>query len=101
MDILIVFEENNGKIHRMGLESIAAAQQLSGDLGLSTGGLVMGANADALADQASGYDLGEVIKVSDPLLDAYSADGYSETVKSYTKYYFQLKAFSVNFRLDV
>ena len=81
MDILIVFEENNGKIHRMGLESIAAAQQLSGDLGLSTGGLVMGANADALAAQASGYDVGEVIKVSDPLLDAYSADGYSETVK--------------------
>ena len=69
MDILIVFEENNGKIHRMGFESITAAQQLSGDLGLSTGGLVMGANADALADQASAYDVGEVIKVSDPLLD--------------------------------
>ena len=81
MDILIVFEENNGKIHRMGLESITAAQQLSGDLGLSTGGLVMGANADALADQVSAYDVGEVIKVSDPLLDVYSADGYSETVK--------------------
>ena len=63
MDILIIQEDNNGTIHRIGLESIVAAQKLSGDLSLSTGALVMGANADALAEQASGYDLGEVIKV--------------------------------------
>ncbi len=81
MDILIILEDNNGKIHRMGLESIVAAQKLAGDLALSTGALVMGAHADALAEEASGYNLGEVIKVKDPLLASYSADGYSEAVK--------------------
>ena len=81
MDILIILEDNNGTIHRIGSESIVAAQKLSGDLSLSTGALVMGANADALAEQASSYELGEVIKVSDPLLESYSADGYSEAVK--------------------
>ena len=81
MDILIVLEESNGQIHRMGLESIAAGQRLSDEMGLTTGALVLGGNADGLADQASKYQLGEVLKVNDALLESYSADGYSEAVK--------------------
>jgi len=81
MDILIVLEESNGQIHRMGLESIAAGQRLSDEMGLAAGALVLGANADGLADQASKYQLGEVLKVNDALLESYSADGYSEAVK--------------------
>ena len=81
MDILIVLEENNGQIHRMGLESIAAGQRLSDEMGLTAGALVLGGNADGLADQASKYQLGEVLKVNDALLGSYSADGYSEAVK--------------------
>ncbi len=81
MDILIVLEESNGQIHRMGLESIAAGQHLSDEMGLTAGALVLGGNADGLADQASKYQLGEVLKVNDALLESYSADGYSEAVK--------------------
>ena len=81
MDILIVLEESNGQIHRMGLESIAAGQRLSDEMGLNAGALVLGGNADGLADQASKYQLGEVLKVNDALLESYSADGYSEAVK--------------------
>ena len=81
MDILIVLEESNGQIHRMGLESSAAGQRLSDEMGLTAGALVLGGNADGLADQASKYQLGEVIKVNDALLGSYSADGYSEAVK--------------------
>jgi len=81
MDILIVLEESNGQIHRMGLESIAAGQRLSDEMGLTAGALVLGGNSDGLADQASKYQLGEVLKVNDALLESYSADGYSEAVK--------------------
>jgi len=81
MDILIVLEESNGQIHRMGLESIAAGQRLSDEMGLTAGALVLSGNADGLADQASKYQLGEVLKVNDALLESYSADGYSEAVK--------------------
>ena len=81
MDVLIVLEDNNGKIHRMGLESIAAGQRFSNEMGLTAGALVLGGNADGLADQASAYQLGEVLKVNDALLESYSADGYSEAVK--------------------
>ena len=81
MKILIMLEDNNGKIHRMGLESIVAAQKMASELNGELGAVVMGKNADALADEAASYKLDEVIKVKDSLLDNYSADGYAEAVK--------------------
>ena len=81
MDILVVLEDNNGKIHRMGLESIAAAQAMASGLNLTMGAVVMGANADALANEASAYNIGEIIQVDNGLLASYSSDGYAEAVK--------------------
>ena len=81
MSILIILEDNNGKIHRMGLESIAGAQKLASSTGLKTSAVVMGSNADALADEASQFDLGEVIRIKDELLSNYSSDGYTHAVK--------------------
>ena len=71
MKILIMLEDNNGKIHRMGLESIVAAQKMASELNGELGAVVMGKNADALADEAASYKLDEVIKVKDSLLDNY------------------------------
>ena len=81
MDILVVLEDNNGTIHRMGIESIAAAQHMADSLGLSAGAMVMGKNADFLATKASGYSLDEVLSVNHELLNDYSSDGYAEAVK--------------------
>ena len=81
MDILIVIEENNGKVHRMGLESITAAQTMAKGRGFSIAALVMGSNADELATQVSNYDIGEVLKLQHDLLSSYSSDGYAEAVK--------------------
>lgn len=81
MDILIIIEDNNGKSHRMGLESIAAAQHMSDKLGLSASAMVMGKNADSLASEASAYDLDEVLVLKHDLLNEYSSDGYAEAVK--------------------
>ena len=81
MSILIILEDSNGKIHRMGLESIAGAQKLASSTGLKTSAVVMGSNADALVDEASQFDLGEVIRIKDELLSTYSSDGYAHAVK--------------------
>jgi electron transfer flavoprotein alpha subunit len=81
MDILIVIEDNSGKVHRMGLESITAAQRMAKDRGFSIAALVMGSNADELATQVSNYDIGEVLKLEHDLLSSYSSDGYAEAVK--------------------
>ena len=61
MDILIVIEDNNSKVHRMGLECITAAQQMAKESGLSIAALVMGSNADGLASQVKNYDINEVL----------------------------------------
>ena len=81
MDILIVIEDNNSKIHRMGLESIAAAQSISKDKGFSIGVLVMGGNAEGLATEVSKYDVSEVLKLNNDIISSYSSDGYAEAVK--------------------
>ena len=81
MDILVVLEDNNGTIHRMCIESVAAAQHISNTLGLSTGALVMGKNTNSLLSEASEYDLDEVLFINNELLNEYSSDGYAEAVK--------------------
>ena len=81
MDILIIIEDNNGKIHRMSLESITAAQHMADKLGLSASAMVMGKNANSLASEASSYDLEEVLILNHDLLNEYSSDGYAESVK--------------------
>ena len=81
MDILVVIEDNNGKMHRMGLESISAAQSIAKDKEFSIGVLVMGANADELSNEASQYDVDEVLKLKNDILSSYSSDGYAEGVK--------------------
>ena len=64
MDILIVIEDNNSKVHRMGLECIAAAQKMAKDRELSIAALVMGSNADDLASQVANYDINEVFSLN-------------------------------------
>lgn len=81
MDILVVLEENKGAIHRMSLETIAAAQSLAGDLGLTASALALGPDAQSLAAEAAGKDLAEVLTAEHDLLSGYSADGYAEAVK--------------------
>ena len=81
MDILVILEDNNGTIHRMGVESIAAAQHISKSLGLTAGAMAMGKNANSISTEASGYNLDEVLIVNHELLNNYSSDGYAEAVK--------------------
>ena len=80
MDILIVLENSNGKIHRMSLEAISAAQNLASEFDLKIAALAMGENANALCEEASRFNLEEIIKVDNDLLLEYSSDGYAETL---------------------
>lgn len=75
-----MLEETNGKIHRMSLEAIAGAQSLASESELTVAALAIGRNADKLAEQASQFDLYEILKVDNDQLSNYSSDGYSETL---------------------
>lgn len=80
MDILVVLENSLGKLHRMSIEAIAAAQALGEEMDLSVGALAYGANASGIAETASKYDIEEVLVVNDNLLNEYTSDGYAEAV---------------------
>ena len=81
MDILVVLEDLNGKIHRLGLEALVGAQKLSESKSLNITALAIGSNADELASMASQYDIDKVLKVTNDLVSNYSSDGYTEVVR--------------------
>ena len=81
MKILVVLEDNNGAIHRMSLEAIVAAQEISSKLKSKITVLAMGRNADALALEASKYELNEILKINSSSLNSYSSDGYAIAIE--------------------
>jgi len=81
MDILVVLEGANGAIHRISKEALTAAQALGKVLGQKVSVLAFGKDADALANEASGFQAEEVLLVNDDKLTGYSADGYAEAIK--------------------
>ena len=81
MNILVVLEDNNGVIHRMSLEAIVAAQEISSKLKSKITVLAMGKNADALALEASKYELNEILKINSSSLTSYSSDGYAIAIE--------------------
>tara|TARA_B100001287_G_scaffold231326_1_gene202127 strand:+ start:31 stop:996 length:966 start_codon:yes stop_codon:yes gene_type:complete len=81
MDILVVLEDLNGKIHRLSLEAIVGAQKLSASQNLNIAALAIGSNANELASAASKYNIDKVLKVTNDLVSDYSSDGYTEVVR--------------------
>ena len=81
MNILVVLEDNNGAIHRMSLEAIVAAQKISSKLKSKITVLAMGKNAEALALEASKYELNEILKINSSSLNSYSSDGYAIAIE--------------------
>ena len=81
MSILVVLEDNNGAIHRMSLEAIVAAQKISSKLKSKITVLAMGRNAEALALEASKYELNEILKINSSSLNSYSSDGYAIAIE--------------------
>lgn len=81
MDILVVLEDNNGKLHRMSKEAIVGAQQIGG----SVSALAIGKNADYFADKIKDIDISEVITVNHESVSSYSADGYAAIVADIAK----------------
>ena len=80
MDILVVLEDSNGKIHRLALEAIVGAQKLAESQNLNVSVLAIGLNASNLASEAAQYEFDKVLKVKNDHLSTYSSDGYTEAV---------------------
>lgn len=74
--ILVIAEANSSGLHKMSLETLAAAQSLNG----SVTAAVFGGNVAAAAAQLAGYSLEKVVVLDSPLLADYTADGATAAV---------------------
>jgi electron transfer flavoprotein alpha subunit len=75
--ILVVVEMTaQGALHRMSLETLAAAQELGGPVSA----VVFGAQTGAVAAKLAGYALEKIYALGHPLLDQYTADGATAAV---------------------
>lgn len=81
MSVLIVFEQRGGKYNRLSFEALAAAQKIAQSLAVPLHGAVLGSGMDALAQEASGYQLEKVFALDNVLLADYTADGYTAALE--------------------
>ncbi len=76
--ILTVIEQRAGKLNRMSLEALAAAQAIAKDLGREVEAIVLGSGISELAGHVPAA---KVYLLEHPLLEPYTPDGYSIALK--------------------
>jgi electron transfer flavoprotein alpha subunit len=86
MSVLAVLEQRAGAWHRMSFETLAAAQQIAGELGVQARAAVLAESAvgegiGALTAELAQKQLEKVYAVSHPLLKEYTPDGYTTSLR--------------------
>ncbi len=76
-NILAVFEQQDGQLHRMSWETLAAAQELASQLAIPVEVAVIGNGVQSLAAEVSAKNVARVWAVEHELLASYTADGYT------------------------
>ncbi|MBI3896224.1 MAG: electron transfer flavoprotein subunit alpha/FixB family protein [Acidobacteria bacterium] len=74
--LLVVMEQQEGKLNRMSWEALAAAQQLARELSRPVEAVVMGQNIGNLAQEVAASQLSCVRLAENPLLEFYTPDAY-------------------------
>ncbi|HEY1339409.1 MAG TPA: electron transfer flavoprotein subunit alpha/FixB family protein [Bryobacteraceae bacterium] len=77
MSILAILEQRGGQWNRMSFETLAAAQQLAGELNTTASAAVVGQSIGALASELASKKLDKVYAVEHDLLKDYTPDAYT------------------------
>src|SRR5665213_3502406 len=75
--ILAVLEQRDGKLHKLALEALAAAQQLGEGLSIPVYAALIGGGAESL----TGFKLEKIHLLENDLLNEYTPDGYTIALK--------------------
>lgn len=78
--ILVVAEQNHGRLHRASWEAVAAAQAAAG--GDTVEALVLGAAPSGAAAELAQAAVGVVHLIDSPLLEPYTADAYTSALEA-------------------
>ena len=77
--ILVIAEQQRGRLHRASWEALAAAQELAGAGPIEA--LVLGADVASTATELSQGALSAVHLIDSPLLEPYTADAYTDALQ--------------------
>jgi electron transfer flavoprotein alpha subunit len=77
--ILVVAEQQRGKLHRASWEAMAAAQELAGDQPIDA--VVIGAKPADAASELAQAAVATVHVIDSPLLEPYTPDAYTEVLQ--------------------
>ena len=80
MSVLVVVEHDRGQMAVASLEALAFAGGIASQLGVAVEALLIGANAEALADECAAHGASTVRHVADPSLTDYGPDAYGAAV---------------------
>ncbi|HEX4811000.1 MAG TPA: electron transfer flavoprotein subunit alpha/FixB family protein [Bryobacteraceae bacterium] len=81
MSVLVILEQRGGKWNRMSFETMAAAGKIAKEMGAEIEAAVVGADVQALAEDASRYEAQKVYAVAHPLLAEYTPDGMTAALE--------------------
>jgi len=75
--ILVIVEQRAGRIARISLEAIAAAQRLGKQVDFPVTAAIVGSETESLAKEAAAQPVSKVVRVEHPLLARYTSDGFT------------------------
>ena len=79
--ILVVAEQREGKLNRISLETLAAAQAIGKETGWPVEVVLPGYHTSALAQELAGHKVEKVYDLEGASLEAYTSDGYVSALK--------------------
>jgi electron transfer flavoprotein alpha subunit len=80
--ILVVAEQREGKLNRVSLETLAAAQAIGKETGWPVDVVLPGFHTAPLAQELAGYKVDKVYDLEGPSLEAYTSDAYVHALKA-------------------
>jgi len=81
--ILVVAEQREGKLNRVSLETITAAQAIAAETGWSVEAAVFGSGISAIAQEVAGKKLAKVYDIESDKLARYTPDGTVAALKDF------------------
>src|SRR5262245_41075803 len=81
--ILVVAEQREGKLNRVSLETVAAAQAIASENGWTIEAAVFGEGVGSIAQELAGKKLAKVYAIDSPKLAKYEPDGTVAALKSF------------------
>jgi electron transfer flavoprotein alpha subunit len=81
--ILVVVEQREGKLNRVSMETLAAAQAIAAETGSPMEAAVIGSNIDLIAQEIAKVKLAKVYAIEATPLEHYTADAYVAALKQF------------------